>query len=69
MEVATRLRNLGLGGSAALSARLDAGELHPGVAPCRVGIDDAIGVSAAQQAIVVDVVPAKPAAPEVATVP
>ena len=49
MEVGTWLRSLGLGGSTALAARLDAGDLRPGVTGGLVGIDDAIGASGARQ--------------------
>ena len=68
MEVGTWLRSLGLGGSTALAARLDAGDLRPGAAGGLVGIDDAIGASSVQQGGVVDGVPAKPAASEAARV-
>ena len=68
MDVGTWLQSLGLGGSTTLAARHDAGDLGPGVAGGFVGIDDAIGASAAQQGGVVDGVLAKPAAPEAATV-
>jgi hypothetical protein len=68
VDVGTWLRSLGLGGSTALAARLAAGDLRPGVAGGFGGIGDAIGASAAQQGGVVDGVPAKPAAPEAATV-
>ena len=68
MGIGTWLRSLGLGGSTALAARLDAGDLRLGVAGRLVGIDDAIGASAAQQGGVVDGVLAKPAVPEAATV-
>ena len=47
MDVGTWLRSLGLGGSTTLAARLDEGDLGPGVAGGFVGIDDAIGASAA----------------------
>ena len=68
MEIGTWLRSLGLGGSTTLAARIDAGDLRPGVAGGFVGIDEAIGASAVQQGGVVDGVPAKPAAPEAAMV-
>ena len=69
MEIGTWLRSLGLGGSTALAARLDAEDLRlGGVAGRLVGIYDAIGASAAQQEGVVDGVPAKPAVPEAAMV-
>ena len=68
MEVGSWQRSLGLGGSTALAARLDTGDLRPGVAGGLVGIDDVIGASAAQQGGVVDGVPAKPAVPEAAMV-
>ena len=56
MEVGIWLQSLGLGGSTALAACLQC----PGVAGGLVGIDDAIGASAAQQGGVVDGVLAKP---------
>jgi hypothetical protein len=68
VDVGTWLRSLGLAGSTTLAARLDAGDLRPGVAGGFVGIDDSIGASAAQQGGLVDGVPAKPAAPQAATV-
>jgi len=49
VDVGTWLRSLGLGGSTTLAARLDEGDLGPGVAGGFVGIDDAIGASAAQR--------------------
>ena len=66
VEVGSWQRSLGLGGSTAVAARLDAGGLRPGVAGGLVGI--AIGTSAAQQGGVVDGLPAKPAVPEAAMV-
>jgi hypothetical protein len=68
VEVSSWLRNLGLGGSTALGARLGAADLRAGVAGRLVGIDGAIGASAAQHRGVVDGVPTEPAAPEAATV-
>ena len=68
MEVDSWQRSLGLGGSTAVAARLDAGDLRPGVDGGLVGIDDAIGASAAQQGGVVDGLAAKPAVPEAAMV-
>jgi hypothetical protein len=68
VEIGTWLQSLGLGDSTALAARLDAGDLRPGVAGGLVGIGDAIGASAPQQGGVVDGVPAKPAAPQAGTV-
>jgi len=56
------LRSLCPGGSTALAARLDAGDLRPDVAGGVVGFDDAIGASATQQGGVVDGVPGKSAA-------
>ena len=66
MEVGTWLRSLGLGGSTALAARLDAGDLHPGVASGLVGAGDTIGASAARQGAVVDGALAEPTAPKAA---
>jgi hypothetical protein len=63
VEVGTWLQSLGLGGSTALAACLEC----PGVAGGLVGIDDAIGASPAQKGGGADGVPAKPAAPEAAT--
>jgi hypothetical protein len=68
VEIGTWLRSLGLRDSTALAARLDTGDLRLGVAGRLVGIDDAIGPSAAPQGDVVHGVPAKPAAPEAAMV-
>jgi hypothetical protein len=68
VDVGTWLRSLGLGGSTTLAARLDAGDLRPGVAGGFVSIDGAIDASSAQQRGLVDGVPAKPAAPAAATV-
>ena len=62
MGVDSWLRSLCPGGSTALAARLDAGDLRPGVAGGVVGFDDAIGASATQQGGVVDGVPGKSAA-------
>jgi hypothetical protein len=67
VHVSTWLRSLGLDGLAARVARLDPADLHAGVAGGLVGVDDPIGASAARQGVVVDGVPAKPAAPEAAT--
>jgi len=66
VDVGTWLQSLGLGGSTTLAARHDAGDLGPGVAGGFVGIDDAIGASAAPQGGVVNGVPAKPTPPEAA---
>jgi len=66
VDVGTWLQSLGLGGSTALAARHDAGDLGPGGAGGFVGIDDAIGASAAPQGGVVNGVPAKPTPPEAA---
>ena len=68
VEVGSWQRSLGLGGSTAVAARLDAGDLRPGVAGGLVGIDDTISASAAQQGSVVDGLPPKPAVPEAAMV-
>jgi hypothetical protein len=50
-----------------LDARFETGDLVRSVAVWPVGIDDAIGESAAQQGAVVDSVAAEPAPPEAAT--
>jgi hypothetical protein len=67
VEVGTWLRSLGLDGSTALAARLDPEDLRAGVTGALVGVGDPIGASAAQEGVVVDGVPVKPAAPEAAT--
>jgi hypothetical protein len=66
VEVDTWLRSLGLGGSTVLAARLDTGDLHPGVASGLVGVGDTIGASAARQGAVVGGTLAEPMAPKAA---
>jgi hypothetical protein len=68
VEVGIWLRSLGLDGSTpALEARLDPKDVRVDVADGLVGVGDPIGASAAQEDVVVDGVPVKPAAPDAAT--